>query len=382
MYCPSTIKKLSDKSSCLSFSEIESRNSSINRRGRSRVNGLNIQGEWTTEPLAIKNHIFSSFHACFVGGNHSRPLYSSNLFKQLAVEDSHILDCPFTIEEIKEAVWNCGSSKALDFKALGLIASKERVCGSTMAPKREKALVIEGDVYPEWCLEFFSTMYFERGVDRTKLMTEKCVWFRLCRQKHVLTLPEFAVLLELYEPSELDHRLFVIHFSKLEVDDKLFDHNEYWKKIGKTTKTNKRTSLIREPLMRIVHGIIIGAFVHRLSTEYLCKSASRIKENSSICGGHYVTKIAQSLGYYVDEETKKCSEPIECEKWTTKMLAKELNLDNQTLLQSTLLPQPPRVTREQRQEPSGLNSSWGDWNASLNEIKRRNAIQMIVFDDC
>ncbi|GJZ34340.1 reverse transcriptase domain-containing protein [Tanacetum coccineum] len=44
----------------------------------------------------------------------------------------------------------------------------------------ERALSIYGDVYPEWCLEFFSTMYFDKGVDRTKLMTEKCVWFRLC----------------------------------------------------------------------------------------------------------------------------------------------------------------------------------------------------------
>ncbi|GKA30942.1 hypothetical protein Tco_0717247, partial [Tanacetum coccineum] len=251
----------------------------------------------------------------------------------------------------------------------------------------EIAFAIEGDVYPEWCLEFFSTMYFERGVDRTKLMTEKCVSFRLCRQEHVLTLPEFVVLLGLYEPSELDHRLFAIHFSRLEVGDKLFDHNEYWKKIRKPTKTNKRTSLIREPLMRIMHRLIVGALVHRLESkercqknklwmmsaledarginvawviaEYLYMSALGIKENSAICGGHYMTKITQSLGYYVDEEIEKCSEPIECEKWTTKMLAKELDLDNQTLLQSTLLPQPPRVTREQRQEPSGLNSSWG-----------------------
>ncbi|GJT01063.1 DNA-directed DNA polymerase [Tanacetum coccineum] len=53
----------------------------------------------------------------------------------------------------------------------------------------ERALAYEGDVYSEWCLKFFSTMYFERGVDRTKLMTEKCVWFRLCGQEHVLTLP-------------------------------------------------------------------------------------------------------------------------------------------------------------------------------------------------
>ncbi|GJT60065.1 hypothetical protein Tco_1003598 [Tanacetum coccineum] len=56
----------------------------------------------------------------------------------------------------------------------------------------ERALSISGDVYPEWCLEFFSMMYFDKGVDRTKLMTEKCIWFRHYGIEKVLTLPEFA----------------------------------------------------------------------------------------------------------------------------------------------------------------------------------------------
>ncbi|GJR89105.1 hypothetical protein Tco_0213116 [Tanacetum coccineum] len=130
----------------------------------------------------------------------------------------------------------------------------------------ERALSIEGEVYPEWCLEFFSTIYFKRGVDKTKIMTEKYVWFRLCGREHVLTLPEFVVILGLYEP-----------------------------------------------------------------TEHLCKHAPGLKENSLICGGHYVIKIAKSLGYLVNGEVEKCSKPIEFEKWTTKMLGNELDLDNQTL---------------------------------------------------
>ena len=40
----------------------------------------------------------------------------------------------------------------------------------------ERALNIDGDVYPEWCLEFFSTFYFERDVSRNALMKEKCIW--------------------------------------------------------------------------------------------------------------------------------------------------------------------------------------------------------------
>ncbi|GJS55837.1 hypothetical protein Tco_0629199 [Tanacetum coccineum] len=142
-------------------------------------------------------------------------------------------------------------------------------------------------------------------------MTEKCIWFRLCGVEKVLTLPEFAVLLGLYEEDELNHRLFAIHFTRLEVDDKLFNHEAFWQKIGQPTSTNPRTSLIKEPLMRIVHKLLIGSLVHRAGSkercqkrdmwmmsaleesqginlawviaEHLCKHAPGLKDNSLIC---------------------------------------------------------------------------------------------------
>ncbi|GJR69688.1 hypothetical protein Tco_0015753 [Tanacetum coccineum] len=261
----------------------------------------------------------------------------------------------------------------------------------------ERALSIYGDVYPEWCLEFFSMMYFDRGVDRTKLMTEKCIWFRLCEVEKVLTLPEFAVLLGLYEEYELNHRLFAIHFTRLEVDDKLFNHAAFWQKIRKPTSTNPRTSLIKEPLMRIVHKLLVGSLVHRAGSkercqnrdmwmmsvleesrsinlawviaEHLCKHASGLKKNSLICGGHYVTKIAHSLGCLNEKEVAKCSEPIEHETWTIKMLANELDEGTHTLMQIGHEALQPGQARRQGQEPIGLYLSWGDWNASLNEVE-------------
>ncbi|GJT04462.1 hypothetical protein Tco_0838924 [Tanacetum coccineum] len=149
---------------------------------------------------------------------------------------------------------------------------------------------------------------------------------------------------------DLPNGIGMNELGKLDIDDKLFDHDEYWKKIRKPTGTNRRMSLIQEPLMRVMHRLIVGALVHRLG---------RIKENSLIYGGHYVTKIAKSLGYLVKEEVEKCSEPIECEKWTTKMLVNELDLENYTLLRPTLSPPLTRVPREQRQEPSSMPSFRG-----------------------
>ncbi|GKE31582.1 hypothetical protein Tco_1450904 [Tanacetum coccineum] len=223
----------------------------------------------------------------------------------------------------------------------------------------ERAFSIYGDVYSEWCLEFFSMMYFDKGVDRTRLMIEKCIWFRLYGVKKVLTSPEFVVFLRLYEEDELNHGLFAIHFTKLEVDDKLFNHEEFWQRIGKPTSTNSRTSLIKEPLMRIVHKLLVGSLVHRAVCKERC-----LKENILIYGGHYVTKIAHSLGYLNEKEVAKCSEPIECETWTVKMLENELDEGNHTLMQTEQEAPVHGQARWERQEPRGLDSSWGDWNTS------------------
>nr|GEU48624.1 hypothetical protein [Tanacetum cinerariifolium] len=65
--------------------------------------------------------------------------------------------------------------------------------------------------------------------------------YLLCGREHVLTLPQFAVLLGLYEESELEHR------------------------------TNPRTSLIKEPLMKIMHRLIVGSLVHKLRSRERCQ---------------------------------------------------------------------------------------------------------------
>ncbi|GKC51802.1 hypothetical protein Tco_1074547 [Tanacetum coccineum] len=217
----------------------------------------------------------------------------------------------------------------------------------------ERALSIDDEVYPEWVLEFFLTIYFNKDVDKSTLMTKKCIWFRLCGNEHILTLPEFAVMLGLFTEDEVNHQLFGIHFGKLEVDDRQFDHRKYWTKVGKPTLTNHKEVLVKEPLMRIVHKLIVRSLVHRLASrkrcqkqdlwmmnaleesrrvnlaciiaDHLYKHALGTKESSVIYVGHYVTKIVSSLGYYVDDEIKKCSELIDCEYWKTKMLVEELD---------------------------------------------------------
>ncbi|GJT15434.1 hypothetical protein Tco_0874140 [Tanacetum coccineum] len=169
-------------------------------------------------------------------------------------------------------------------------------------------------------------------------MTKKCIWFRLCGKEHVYTLPEFTVLLGLYSESEVQHRLFETHFLRLMTNDKGFNHDAYWNRIGQPTNGNKKLAYIRYPLLHIMHKILVGAFVHRTGSRdkvqkldlsllslldeghnanvawilagYLSKKASGLKKKSEIYGGRFVTKIAKKLGFYNDKELAKCSKPI------------------------------------------------------------------------
>ncbi|PWA48516.1 cytochrome P450 [Artemisia annua] len=55
-----------------------------NKINRSRINGLNIQGSWVTDPTCIKSHILHSFELKYSKDTTPRPSFSSNLFKQIS----------------------------------------------------------------------------------------------------------------------------------------------------------------------------------------------------------------------------------------------------------------------------------------------------------
>ncbi|GJT08040.1 hypothetical protein Tco_0842502 [Tanacetum coccineum] len=217
----------------------------------------------------------------------------------------------------------------------------------------ERALSIDNEIYPEWVLEFFSTLYFDKDVDRNNLMKEKCIWFRLCGHEHILTLPEFAVVLGLFTEDEIVHKVIVGSLVHRVASRERCQKRDLW--MISALEESRRVSL----------AWIIA--------DHLYKHAPGIKENSVICTGHYVTKIACFLGYCVDDKIKKCSEPIDYEYWISKMLVDELDVENTCLKKETKMPtQAKEGSSEPRQEHGGLNSSWGDWNASLSEIERGN----------
>lgn len=83
------------------------------RRKRNEILGVQINGEWKEEVAEDKIGIFEHFRGHFRQDFWHRPTIDQNFSrKKNSDQDNDMLISSFTEEEIKEAVWLCGSSKS------------------------------------------------------------------------------------------------------------------------------------------------------------------------------------------------------------------------------------------------------------------------------
>ncbi|GJV87478.1 hypothetical protein Tco_1531416 [Tanacetum coccineum] len=78
------------------------------RKRRNCLHGLHIGGVWVTNPSLIKDEVFYFFSSKFAEDSFSRHALVSNFFKKLSDAQISSLESPFSLEEIKIAVWECG----------------------------------------------------------------------------------------------------------------------------------------------------------------------------------------------------------------------------------------------------------------------------------
>nr|KAJ0216241.1 hypothetical protein LSAT_V11C300125010 [Lactuca sativa] len=83
-----------------------------NKKRKNRIAGLLIDNQWITNPETIKSEIFSFYKKKFRERWPTRPKFLNSRFSVLDPLASSSLEAPFTIEEIKEAIWTCGSEKS------------------------------------------------------------------------------------------------------------------------------------------------------------------------------------------------------------------------------------------------------------------------------
>ncbi|KAM0071560.1 putative RNA-directed DNA polymerase [Helianthus debilis subsp. tardiflorus] len=78
----------------------------------SRINGIFINEVWVTNPICIKNHFFEFYSQLFSEPMQNRPLIVLESASRLSVEEGVELTKPFSLTEIKDAVWECDGDRA------------------------------------------------------------------------------------------------------------------------------------------------------------------------------------------------------------------------------------------------------------------------------
>ena len=82
------------------------------RKASNAIPGLLVNGEWVSKPSLVKREVLRHFRGHFFEKHKVRPaLFCTNL-KQVEASLMEGLVAPFSKEEIKEAVFGCGSDRA------------------------------------------------------------------------------------------------------------------------------------------------------------------------------------------------------------------------------------------------------------------------------
>ncbi|KAJ0555728.1 putative Endonuclease/exonuclease/phosphatase superfamily [Helianthus annuus] len=82
------------------------------RKASNQIPGLNINGRWVSKPAKVKKEIMAHFRNHFVEDWMIRPEVECEGMNTLAEADRQFLVQPFSVEEIKYAVKECGNDKS------------------------------------------------------------------------------------------------------------------------------------------------------------------------------------------------------------------------------------------------------------------------------
>ena len=109
------------------------------RKAANAIPGVLVNGEWISQPSLVKKEVFRFYRDHFRENASRRPGYICGDLKQVALENRENLIAPFSKEEIKEAVFDCGSDKAPGFHETGVI-HKDFVYLLSLSSRRLKLL--------------------------------------------------------------------------------------------------------------------------------------------------------------------------------------------------------------------------------------------------
>lgn len=82
------------------------------KRRRTTIWGIMKEGLWIDNLDQVNVEFYNHFWSRFAAENIDHPSIVSESFLKLSVDHISFLHAPFTSEEIKTVVWDCGSDKA------------------------------------------------------------------------------------------------------------------------------------------------------------------------------------------------------------------------------------------------------------------------------
>lgn len=83
-----------------------------NRNRRNLLHGLMINGRWSTDVNEIKAEVFRFYSIKFFENHVSRPKLINPQFKSISMMEAIRVESPISLDEVKAAIWDCGSEKA------------------------------------------------------------------------------------------------------------------------------------------------------------------------------------------------------------------------------------------------------------------------------
>nr|KAJ0194327.1 hypothetical protein LSAT_V11C800406660 [Lactuca sativa] len=83
-----------------------------NRNRRNLLHGLMINGRWSTDVNEIKAEVFRFYFNKFSENHVSRPKLINPQFKSISMMKAIRVESPISLDEVKAAIWDCGSEKA------------------------------------------------------------------------------------------------------------------------------------------------------------------------------------------------------------------------------------------------------------------------------
>nr|GFC76914.1 RNA-directed DNA polymerase, eukaryota [Tanacetum cinerariifolium] len=116
------------------------------KRNQSNIRGVMVDGIWQEKPDVVKSEFFKHFCTRFDKPSDQRAVVEMLFPRSLSVDQQEGLKRELTKEEVKRAVWECGTDKSPDFRPICLIGSVYKIIAKVLT---NRLVVVLGDLIHE-----------------------------------------------------------------------------------------------------------------------------------------------------------------------------------------------------------------------------------------